>query len=318
MRQYRHNSIPEAHQETFRWVFTASRCQKAPEGKRQQGSESKLIKWLEHGSGVFWVSGKPGSGKSTFMKFVANHRKTAEALSKWSHPLQAITSSCYFWSSGTDIQKSLTGLLQTLLYDVFRCCPPLIQNCCPSRWSGEVPLGERWTEHELRATLERISEQPEVPFRFCFFIDGLDEYAGDHLDFCEYLTTILNRNIKLCLSSRPWNVFKDAFGQDEASRILIHELTWNDILLYAQNRLHRHPRWRCLALQTEQAKSLTTTIATRSQGVFLWVFLVTKRLREGLTNDDSFADLERRLFSFPTELEAFFKQMLESMPSFYH
>ncbi|RSL94862.1 hypothetical protein CDV31_014150 [Fusarium ambrosium] len=207
---------------------------------------------------------------------------------------------------------------RTLLYDVFRCCPQLIQNACPSRWSGEVTEVEKWTEYELRATLGRISEQPEVPFRFCFFIDGLDEYDGDHIDFCEYLTTILSQNIKLCLSSRPWNVFNDAFGQDAASRLFIHELTWSDILSYAQDRLHRHPRWPCLASQTKKAGSLARTIATRAQGVFLWVFLVTRLLREGLTNDDSFTDLERRLSSFPTELEAFFKQMLESVPSFYH
>ncbi|RSL52399.1 hypothetical protein CEP53_008087 [Fusarium sp. AF-6] len=299
-RQLRHDCIPVAHQETFRWVFKSSTSQETATDKKQKTSESKLLKWLEHGSGVFWVSGKPGSGKSTFMKFIADHRKTAEALSRWSHPLRPIISSCYFWSSGTDMQKSLTGLLQTLLYDVFRCCPQLIQNACPSRWSG------------------RISEQPEVPFRFCFFIDGLDEYDGDHIDFCEYLTTILSQNIKLCLSSRPWNVFNDAFGQDAASRLFIHELTWSDILSYAQDRLHRPPRWPCLASQTKKAGSLARTIATRAQGVFLWVFLVTRLLREGLTNDDSFTDLERRLSSFPTELEAFFKQMLESVPSFYH
>ncbi|KAM5353052.1 hypothetical protein ACJZ2D_017069 [Fusarium nematophilum] len=41
-------------------------------------------------------------------------------------------------------------------------------------------------------------------------------------------------------------------------------------------------------------------------------------IEEGLTYDDSLTDLEKRLFSFPTELEAFFRQMLESVLSFYH
>ncbi|KAF4463020.1 nacht nucleoside triphosphatase [Fusarium albosuccineum] len=317
-RQLRHNAIPKAHQETFQWVFSSTETQKSPKGKKQQESEMKLLNWLEHGSEAFWVSGKPGSGKSTFMKFVADHPKTVEALTRWSHPFRPIISSCFFWSSGTEMQKSLTGLLQTLLHNVFQCCPQLVQKSCPSRWSGEISRGEKWTEDELRGTLQRISKQPEMPFKFCFFIDGLDEYDGDHIDFCEYLETILSQNIKLCLSSRPWNVFTDAFGGNPASRIFIHELTWNDILLYAEDRLHRHPRWNCLVSHSKQASSLAEIIATRAQGVFLWVFLVTRLLREGLTNDDGFADLERRLSSFPAELESFFKQMLESVPSFYH
>ncbi|KAM0417423.1 hypothetical protein ACHAPT_012572 [Fusarium lateritium] len=320
-RQLRHDAICDAHQETFRWVFTPPSDQETRLSTRQRESQIKLQKWLEHGNEVFWVSGKPGSGKSTFMKFVADHQKTVEALSRWAHPRRAIVSSCCFWSSGSEMQKSLVGLLQTLLYDVFRCCPQLIQSVCPSRWSREISHTDKWTVSELRAALARISEHSDTPFRFCFFIDRLDEYdstRGDHSDFCEYLATVSSRNIKLCLSSRSWNEFSDAFGQDPASRIFIHELTWDDILLYTQDRLHRHPRWKCLESRTKKAGSLAQTVVARAQGVFLWVFLVTRLLREGLTHDDSFTDLEKRLLSFPTELEAFFKQMLESVSSFYH
>ncbi|KAM0231485.1 hypothetical protein ACHAP5_011066 [Fusarium lateritium] len=320
-KQLRHNAICDAHNETLRWVFRPPNDQETRLSRDQRESQTKLLEWLEHGSGIFWVSGKPGSGKSTFMKFVADHQKTVEALARWAHPRRAIVSSCYFWSSGSEMQKSLSGLLQTLLYDMFRCCPQLIQSVCPSRWSGEVPHGEKWTESELRATISHISEQPDNPFRFCFFIDGLDEYDsadGDHSDFCEYLTTISSRDIKLCLSSRAWNEFNDAFGQDPASRIFIHELTCDDLFLYTEYRLHRHPRWKQLESQTKKANSLARTVVVRAQGVFLWVFLVTRLLREGLTNDDSFSDLEKRLLSLPTELEAFFKQILESVPNFYH
>ena len=39
--------------------------------------------WLLHGQGVFHISGKPGSGKSTLMKMLCSHRRTASALRKW-------------------------------------------------------------------------------------------------------------------------------------------------------------------------------------------------------------------------------------------
>lgn len=102
-RRFRHNAICDAHQETFRWVFTPPSDQETHLSTKQRESQTKLLKWLEHGSGVFWVSGKPGSGKSTFMKFVADHQRTVEALSRWAHPRRVIISSCYFWSSGSEM-----------------------------------------------------------------------------------------------------------------------------------------------------------------------------------------------------------------------
>lgn len=30
-----------------------------------------LTSWLQNGKGLFWVSGEPGSGKSTFMKYIS-------------------------------------------------------------------------------------------------------------------------------------------------------------------------------------------------------------------------------------------------------
>lgn len=48
------------------------------------------------------------------------------------------------------------------------------------------------------------------------------------------------------------------------------------------------------------------------------MFLVTKELRSGLSEYDSFSDMQRRLESIPVDLEAFFKHILESVETFYH
>ncbi|KAG6356861.1 hypothetical protein INS49_014735 [Diaporthe citri] len=63
---------------------------------------------------------------------------------------------------------------------------------------------------------------------------------------------------------------------------------------------------------------LIEAIVNRCDGVFLWVFLVTKLLREGMTNRDRFPDLRRRLESFPRELRPFFRQILDSVEPIYH
>jgi len=133
-RTVRHSAISPAHKESFQWVFrtnpkpgeqdaTMSTCNTTDSGEHKPN----LLEWLKHGGGTFWVSGKPGSGKSTFMKFIADHPATRSALSHWAHPLPIVVASHYFWGSGTGMQRSLQGLLQTLLYDIFRHCPDLIR-----------------------------------------------------------------------------------------------------------------------------------------------------------------------------------------------
>jgi hypothetical protein len=159
---------------------------------------------------------------------------------------------------------------------------------------------------------------PELQARFCFFIDGLDEFGGDHLEICETLLHLSkSTHIKMCLSSRPWNVFLDSFGQT-TRHVNVHDLTRDDIRRYAKYRLHTHPKWESLINRAEAGMALAEEISNRAQGVFLWVFLVTRLLREGLTNDDSFQDLMKRLETFPSDLEMFIKQILESVDPFYH
>ncbi|KAK3986949.1 hypothetical protein QBC44DRAFT_401370 [Cladorrhinum sp. PSN332] len=314
-RTVRHEAIPYAHQKTFEWIFETDDVGTRPQDLQPEINPPVFMNWLRHGNGAFWISGKPGSGKSTLMKFVSNHQTTAAALSLWSRPLPAVIASHYFWSLGTEMQKSQKGLLQSLIYDIFRHCPSLLKAACPSRWDAREQAP--WALSELRSTLESLLQQPQIPCKFCFFIDGLDEYEGDHLDFCASLSALLgSSHIKLCVSSRPWNVFEDFFGREKQQKMYIHHFTRPDILRYARDRLHQHPRWKLLGLQTAGADSLIESIGNKAQGVFLWVFIVTRFLREGLTNDETFTDLQRILESFPSDLEPFFKQIIESVPEF--
>jgi NACHT domain len=312
-RPVRFTSISEAHNHTFSWALSDRPYESAT------STRGNLLKWLTKGSGFFWVSGKPGSGKSTLMKFIANQPAISDALSRWAKPKPAILCFHFFWKAGTPMQKSLNGLLRTLLYDIFRQLPELIESCCPHRWDAlEHPLGANvWDKSELLQALRSVIDHKVLPAKFCFFIDGLDEYEGDHVDFCLALKD-LNRSedVKICVSSRPWNVFEDSFGDDPSSKLYIHELTRHDIRLFSKCRLKEHPRWRQIARQNRE--ELINKITDRAAGVFLWVCLVTQELRHSLTEYDNFSEMQNRLDRIPDDLEAFFKQILESIDSFYH
>ncbi|KAI1775489.1 hypothetical protein F4818DRAFT_51040 [Hypoxylon cercidicola] len=307
-RPLRHDRIPEAHSRTFGWVY-------------QGHSEHELPKWLKAGSGIFWVSGKPGSGKSTFMKFVADNEHTQGALCDWARPHKMVTASHYFWNAGTTMQKSQQGLLQELLLKILRQLPELIETTCSERWKDSGSLKKvqpPWSTKDLRRVLQSIAKS-NVRAKICLFIDGLDEYDGDHLELCDdLLQATRTGNIKMCVSSRPWNVFKDAFGSNPLTTLRIHDLTEADIRAYTESHLSKHPRWPHLNGQPANGARLIDEVTKRAHGVFLWVFLVTKLLRGGLTNDDGFADLLKRLESFPSDLEPFFKHMLDAVEPFYH
>ena len=60
--------------------------------------------------------------------------------------------------------------------------------------------------------------------RMFLLIDGLDEFKGDHseqLMLVEFLYNLLSLtpNIKMCVSSREWNVFADAFNARPSLRL---------------------------------------------------------------------------------------------------
>lgn len=311
----RYRSIPKAHEQTLAWIF---------DPKNSNGKGALLLEWLRGGQGIFWVSGKPGSGKSTLMKFLADSPQTQVELSQWSREKSVITTSHYFWWSGTAMQKSQEGLLRTILHGVFRRCPDLIQSTCYRRWaslSDEASDEEdrHWSLDELRSVFKSIARHPELKVKFCIFVDGLDEYDGDHAAICDTFKSLVGSSpdIKMCVSSRPWNEFQQAFGLSRWS-IYVHDLTREDIRRYARSRLSEHPSWGKVAERSPEVRELIELIVQRAEGVFLWVFLVTKRLRDGLNNHDSLTDLIRRVESFPPDLEKFFRDMLESVDNFYH
>ncbi|KAM0417322.1 hypothetical protein ACHAPT_012703 [Fusarium lateritium] len=318
-RSLRHDDIPTAYTKTFQWML------EEPEDAQPNAdrAHSLLSTWLRHGDGIFWVSGKAGSGKSTLMKWTADHHKTQETLEKWASPQKHVVAAHYFWTAGSKMQKSQKGLIQTLLYDIFRMSPELIPDIYPRRWSKTSLLdsenSKEWSMNELLDAFERISKRRAMRAKYCIFIDGIDEFEGDHFEICQLLRSLsTSPNFKFCLSSRPWNVFEDAFGVNSTRKLYIHDLTRQDILLYSQNRLAEHPLYNESNFSNAQMQIILNTITQRAQGVFLWVFLATRSLRDGLVNGDKFLDLQRRLESLPTDLERFFKHMLDLVDSHYH
>ncbi|KAK0736774.1 hypothetical protein B0T21DRAFT_367469 [Apiosordaria backusii] len=115
----RHDIIPKAHKVTLNWAFDGY-ADVSPETSERSNAFGNLSRWLSGPNGLFWISGKPGSGKSTLMKFVADNERTKHLLGKWSGDQPLIITAYYFTIYGTPIQRSLEGLLRSLLYKILQ------------------------------------------------------------------------------------------------------------------------------------------------------------------------------------------------------
>ncbi|KAK5624999.1 hypothetical protein RRF57_000715 [Xylaria bambusicola] len=306
--EVRHKSIKAAHAKTFEWIL----------------DDHTFAKWLENGEGIYWIRGKAGSGKSTIMRFLVENSKTSKLLSAWAGQRKLVLASYFFWKSGTSMQKSLNGLLRTLLFQVLRQIPPLIEKLFPLKWKERDLSIDPFSDDEIIRAIKALPLETSLPIRFCFFIDGLDEYTmgaeryyGDFQEPTQMLKALCASSvIKICVSSRPWTPFERAFGSSP-NKLQLENLTRSDIRAFVVDKLECDRHFRELASVDSRCKIFCEEIVLKAQGVFLWVYLVIQSLLNGASALDDFDDLQRRLDSTPADLEDYFKHMLQTIEPAY-
>ncbi|KAK3997830.1 hypothetical protein QBC44DRAFT_314527 [Cladorrhinum sp. PSN332] len=302
------SSIDEAHKSTFKWVF-------------QEGASSKLASWLRGESSssttctdqIFWVTGHAGSGKSTLMKYITEESTTSELLKEWTAaPGSVITiARFYFWMQGLPMERSQQGLLQSLLFQVFRRNIDLIPLLCPDR-DHISP----WTVSELAAVLGRLVTHNFKEKYFCFFIDGLDEYEGDEDEIIGIISKLAQcPNIKLCISSRPWSAFRRAFGA--CPHLSMQGLNHDDIEAYIRAELTENARFAACVAADSRFETTFEHLTGLSKGVWLWVVLVVRGLKRDLQLGEAYEHWEERIKHIPTTLEDFFHTQLTRLDPFY-
>jgi len=213
--------------------------------------------------------------------------------------------------------------MRSLLHDVLDACPELIPLAFPVRW--DQALSESQHFHPSKSTeleLEEVFEAFEAIFncetvrkthRLCFFLDALDEYEGTlHYDFA-YMVKLFNSwtsasgsTFKLCVSSREDNVFQYGFSADQ--RIRLQDLTKEDMAQYVHDKLRD-------VLEPVTRIRVNQNIVEKSDGIFLWVVLVVKALKENIDDGRDISLFEEELEALPTEMEELFRHLLDTIPS---
>lgn len=306
----REETIAEAHNETFEWIFDKSGHAVRP--------WNNFIAWLERGEGTYWINGKAGSGKSTLMNFLCQDKRTIDALTIWSRRKDILMPKFFLWSGGSTIQKSFEGLLRSLLWQILKKFPEMniLPNDVESRSEQSRSISHEhgsigaWTKRRLQRTLQKVIEQLKSSCCFCFFIDGLDEFDEDENDLIAFVQYIVSSTgVKVCSSSRPHKAFEDAFGS--SAKLRLQDLTYKDIQRYVTDKFQGVPQLESMTTQHEyEMVKLKEEIVHRAEGVFLWVSLAVKDQIRGLRNEDSPEQLQERLAGLPSEVEGIYLRML--------
>ncbi|KAL2045636.1 hypothetical protein N7G274_002064 [Stereocaulon virgatum] len=143
-----------------------------------------------------------------------------------------------------------TGLLKSTLYQILTRSPSLIPRFLPDRWEALCLFGHDdspWREVELWRAFRLLARVDAAAARFCLFIDGLDEIDGDRTDMTNLLKDVASsKNVKICVSGRPWIVFEDVFKTKPS--LMLQDLTHPDIKHFVDSSFHdnlekREPRY---------------------------------------------------------------------------
>ncbi|KAK3984996.1 vegetative incompatibility HET-E-1 protein [Cladorrhinum sp. PSN332] len=317
----REDSIHDAETGTFEWMLGDGEDNGHSGGEEDADKRRRdpvFLTWLREGSHIFHISGKAGSGKSTLVKFLYHDQRTKGALREWAGGKELIMAHFYFWRGSQDqVQMSLDGLYRSVLFEVLCQCPDLIPKVFPKQWDSLGHSVEAWQISAIDIKngfqLFASSMAANSTHRFCFFIDGLDEFQGDsaaHWEMARDLQALSRQtdDLKICASARPHTEFLVTFDAAENTIIHLHELTRDDISSFSRQMFGKDPN--ASALQEDFLENLCQRITAKAEGVFLWAWLTVRLLLDSIGRLDKPETLLQRLEGVPDGLDELYDKLL--------
>lgn len=290
--------------------------------KKRLEARSVLLTWLSKGNGIFHISGRAGCGKSTLMKMILNHEATKRKLNIWADNNQLVIAQFFFFRASTPEARSLEGLYRSILFETLLQHPGLVPLVFPGAYqafernAAANSIDETFFRiPQLHRAMERfVGLCSNLQYRFCFLIDGLDEFGEDNAKpedyqfLAETLMLWASGGIKLLVSSRPHQEFLSTFSGFE--NIHLHELNEFDILQFGREKFERHKSFSRIK---DVYEPLLKEISDRSNGIFLWAHLVIAQLLLKLSLGESIPSLKRQLETTPQTISELYRNVLASV-----
>lgn len=319
----RRKQIEIAYGDTLKWIFVGDdHDSQTSENLSEKGTHTKMTEhtynnflygikwdslsnWLRSTDAIYWISGKPGSGKTTVVKYILADERTKKYLDIW-RPGCAIVSH-YFWLPGSPMQRNMEGLLCSLLYQLLENNLNALKEVM-SFVPGSKSSHTDWSHAELQSSVAKALDSYDNGV--CLFLDGIDEIKPEDgtkdgiPEFLDWAIELSQRSkIKLVLASRPDpHILTTRLSR--YPRLRLQDLNYQDLMTYAEGRV-KIPEKNISA----ENKDLIRSLAYKAEGVFLWLILAIKSVNEGFRNDDSVETLQERIDCLPQGLDSLYKDM---------
>ncbi|KAF3808118.1 hypothetical protein GCG54_00012698 [Colletotrichum gloeosporioides] len=282
----RQMTIKRAHAKTCKWVLKSS----------------QYLDWLDHTKrdthhGFLWIKGKPGTGKSTLMKFISTNYRNRKQ--------QSTLITFFFNARGEKLEKSTTGMYRSLLFQLIEGFPQLRTILDYPALMTPSTGPREWTLESLKDLFEEAVLNLKNVSVTCF-IDALDECDEDEIrnmvSFFEHVaeaTTRKSVSFQVCFSSRhyPYITISKA-----VSLILEGQQGHqDDIINYVSSELKIG--------DSKVVQQIRHDLEEKASGVFMWVVLVVDILNKEY-DGGRMHRLRQRLREIPGDLNTLFRDIL--------
>lgn len=286
--------------------------------------------WLRSTETMYWISGKPGSGKSTVMKYLVTQSRTQDYLNVW-RP-DAMIVSHYFWRPGSVMQQSVKGLLCSLVHQLLSGDLPTVEAVLQShKYIIQKDADTDWSEEELKKLLEDIVSGYTRPI--LIFLDGLDEMLPKEgvLKLIHVIRRLIrisesSGKIKICLASRPEPLLVKFL--EGYPKLRLEHLNWTDLRQYAQDNIQIPDDYNMslplgidlycfygvgnlpdIPYRDKLKHWLVKSLVEKAEGVFLWLYLTVTTIVNALEEGQTFEDLKSHIENLPADLSDLFVDM---------
>ena len=256
---------------------------------------------------LLWVKGKPGSGKSTFMK------KILDSFDE-QNPQQQLRLYYFFHRRGNPLQYTQIGMFRTILHQLLSQIPTARAEF-RRMWEGKARHGGgqtvEWRLEELREIFSSSLLRTAKDTSIRIFIDALDEAGEDHAqDLLSYVHELNKKihaseaRISICFSCRKYPFFARNGGLE----ICVDDENHKDIEAYLVMELRR-----LLDQETTNESVLNVLqddLAKKASGVFLWVYLMVPFVAKQYNDGEHLDSIRRKLDQVPSDLSHIYKHVL--------
>lgn len=283
----RHMNIKSAHAKTCKWLR----------------KKDEYLDWLNPSKfsdhhGFLWVKGKPGTGKSTLMKFALAQAR--RSMRDW------VVLSFFFNARGEELEKTTAGMYRSLLLQLLDSIPNLdvvFDSLCLTVWPRDGQM--QWSVESLKDLFEQ-AVQSLGQSRVVCFIDALDECDEDQIrdmlssfERVGGLAVASNIRCHVCFSSRHYPYITIARGLELV--LEGQEGHDQDIANYVGSELKIG--------HGKVAEEIRAEVQAKASNVFMWVVLVVDILNREYDRGRTYV-LRKRLREIPAGLHDLFRDIL--------